>query len=260
MNKRPPDHVFKASRIAISNALNLRILEYNKNPKKCKNCFKPIKYSKRNNIFCNSACSGSYNTKGRKLTNRHKQNISIGMECSTKKNPLYEYRNGEYVRNDKGQKKVRYTRISIKNCTVCDKIFVTQRESSRKTCCRKHSIIARTNRTYLNGSRKTIKFKHPIQGIIILESSWELKIANLLIDCNINWIRPKPLSWKDENNKEHLYYPDFYLVDYDVYLDPKNPYCIQKDEEKMKYILDSGYQVIYGDISIVEKYINDIGM
>ena len=35
------------------------------------------------------------------------------------------------------------------------------------------------------------------------------------------------------NNIKHLYYPDFYLPDYNVYLDPKNSFLIKKDKEKI---------------------------
>lgn len=45
------------------------------------------------------------------------------------------------------------------------------------------------------------------------------------------WIRPKTgFIWTDEGNK---YYPDFYLPDYDVYLDPKNSYLQLKDKVKI---------------------------
>jgi hypothetical protein len=33
--------------------------------------------------------------------------------------------------------------------------------------------------------------------------------------------------WKDNTGNEHRYYPDFYLPEYDVYLDSKNDYLIE---------------------------------
>jgi len=232
--------------------------EYNKNPKLCKKCQHILPYEKRGNSFCNSACSASYNTTGRILNDNQKQNIKNGMLLSIKKNPMMKKIDGKDVRIDKGVKKVNYTRIAIRTCKICNNLFIVQRDSSRKTCSREHSILASTNRKYINGSRKTIEFYHPSQGIIILESSWELKIAELLTKFNFQWVRPGPLKWKDEYNKSHLYYPDFYLIDYDVYLDPKNPYCMIKDKIKIKNILFQGYQLICGDISIIESYINEI--
>lgn len=69
-----------------------------------------------------------------------------------------------------------------------------------------------------------------------LHSSFELKVAQELDKFCIKWIRPNPLNWIDESNVEHRYYPDFYLEDYDIYLDPKNDYLINKDEEKIKRV------------------------
>lgn len=49
---------------------------------------------------------------------------------------------------------------------------------------------------------------------------------------NITWIRPKYLKY-GENKK---YYADFYLVDYNVYLDPKNSFLIIKDADKIAQV------------------------
>jgi hypothetical protein len=40
--------------------------KYENNPKCCKKCDKKIPYEKRNNDFCNSSCSASFNNIGRK--------------------------------------------------------------------------------------------------------------------------------------------------------------------------------------------------
>ena len=74
---------------------------------------------------------------------------------------------------------------------------------------------------------------------------------------NIKWKRPEPLKWVDSNGESHLYYSDFYLEDYDVYLDPKNPYCMKLDKEKMS-IVTKDVNVIYGDLEIVINYIKEL--
>ena len=62
--------------------------------------------------------------------------------------------------------------------------------------------------------------------IVRLESSFETKFADLLDELKIKWIRPKPLPWIDDLGTEHNYYPDFYLINYNIYFDPKNDYLI----------------------------------
>lgn len=75
---------------------------------------------------------------------------------------------------------------------------------------------------------------------VLLDSSWEEILAKRLDELNINWIRPiEPLIWIDLNNLKRNYFPDFYLVEYDMYLDPKNPYAYKVQKEKIDYLLEN---------------------
>lgn len=67
---------------------------------------------------------------------------------------------------------------------------------------------------------------------VILDSEYEFCVAKELDENNIKWERPSPLLWKDENLNEHRYYPDFYLPEYNVYLDPKNDYLINNKSKR----------------------------
>lgn len=72
---------------------------------------------------------------------------------------------------------------------------------------------------------------HPNKGVwykgMWLDSKWELIVAESLDYNNIKWERPKVgFVWTDDNRK---YYPDFYLPEFNVYLDPKNSYLRKKD-------------------------------
>ena len=71
---------------------------------------------------------------------------------------------------------------------------------------------------------------------VMLDSSWELALAKRLDELKIKWVRPKPLKWVDKNGDEHNYFPDFYLEEYDLYLDPKNPAAYQNQKEKVKIL------------------------
>lgn len=54
-----------------------------------------------------------------------------------------------------------------------------------------------------------------------LKGTWELVVAKSLVECNIefsNDIKPIPYEY---NGKEHLYFPDFYLPEYDLYIEVK---------------------------------------
>lgn len=61
---------------------------------------------------------------------------------------------------------------------------------------------------------------------IKLDSQYEFIVANELDINSIKWERPTYFLWEDSNGLTHRYYPDFYLPEYNVYLDPKNDYLI----------------------------------
>ncbi len=72
----------------------------------------------------------------------------------------------------------------------------------------------------------------------MLDSSWEEKLAKRLDELDIKWIRPTtPIKWVDKNGFERNYFPDFYLPDYDIFLDPKNPYAYKSQQEKLDVII-----------------------
>jgi hypothetical protein len=81
-----------------------------------------------------------------------------------------------------------------------------------------------------------------------LDSTWELVLAQRLDELKINWNRPEPLNWVDEQGKTHHYFPDFYLEDYDIFLDPKNPHAITVQKSKLTILLKQ-----YSNIVIIDS-------
>lgn len=89
----------------------------------------------------------------------------------------------------------------------------------------------------LNG--KTIK----------LQSSYEVTVAEILDQNQIDWIRPKPLNYfSTSTGRSRKYFPDFYLPKYNIYLDPKNEYLIPKDCSKIVDVIrDNNVKVLVLD-------------
>jgi hypothetical protein len=87
---------------------------------------------------------------------------------------------------------------------------------------------------YREGAGRSKKFKvfDSYCKEVVLQSSYELICSQILNKLKIKWIRPKCLYY--DNNRR--YYPDFYLPDLDIYLDPKNDYKIKLDEEKINKV------------------------
>ena len=63
-----------------------------------------------------------------------------------------------------------------------------------------------------------------------------MQVAKDLDFNNIVWERPSFLKYKDSKGNYRKYFPDFYLLDYNVYLDPKNDYLIKRDIEKIRRV------------------------
>ena len=87
-------------------------------------------------------------------------------------------------------------KIKVVLCKICNKPFVVRSFSSKKTCNEQCRVIASTKaRTYQNGSKKpSWYFNRQENKKVLLESSWEVRIAELLDELNIRWIRPKTIK------------------------------------------------------------------
>lgn len=76
------------------------------------------------------------------------------------------------------------------------------------------------------------------------QSSYEVTVAQSLDAHEIKWAKPKRLKYVDPTGKFHYYTADLYLIDYDVYLDPKNDFLIEnvnphlgyKDTDKIQWV------------------------
>lgn len=228
-----------------------RLQAYQANPSLCTNpqCSSPIPYLKRNNKFCSSSCAATVNNQSRTPSLEHRKKVSAKLTGRESPNK------GRMV----GGRTV--CQVFFRNCKHCDKLFTDRQDSKhgRKTCslvCSTSSMIG--SRTYQNGSRKPSWFYNRYMNKdVLLDSSWEVSIAQQLDDANIIWIRPDPIPWIDAEGKSHLYYPDFFLPDHNLYLDPKNPYCMIRDQYKMSEV-EKKIDIKYGDINNIIDVINNL--
>ncbi len=81
------------------------------------------------------------------------------------------------------------------------------------------------------GRCKKIKYDSKIAGIVLLDGSWELKVAIFLDENNIQWKRNTIRFPYYFDNRNRYYTPDFYLIDEDCYIEVKG-YEIEKDRYK----------------------------
>lgn len=86
-----------------------------------------------------------------------------------------------------------------------------------------------------------------------LQGTWELSIAKKLDQFFIDWIKTKEekyiFKYLDDNGKQHIYNPDFYLENYDCFLEIKG-YWWGNDKRKMELVMQ---QYPSTKIIIIEK-------
>lgn len=218
---------------------------YNETPNYCLMCGIKLDYYKCSENsklkFCSKSCAAKYNNKlrihnGYKMSEIQKEAVSNFM--------INKYN----IKDENGNIIPKSNKIRYYNCKKCGKLFVkkTVRCNKYVYCSKKcqHDVFSERAKNNLklnkNNNRHSGWYESPIAGRVWLESSWEVKIAKSLDNNNIKWVRPKVgFTWVDEDGKFHKYYPDFYLVDYNTYLDPKNPYCIKQDIYKINYVINN---------------------
>lgn len=86
------------------------------------------------------------------------------------------------------------------------------------------------------GSGRGVKewYESPIAGRVYLRSTYEIEYAKWLDENKINW-RLNTTGFEYEyEGRIHKYYPDFYLVDDDSFVETKG-YKTKKDEAKWKF-------------------------
>lgn len=209
-----------------------------KNPEnisQCLNCNQPT--TKRR--YCSAKCGASYSNKNKVRSKETNEKIS-----KTLTGRKHDHGNGQ-----------KFCKIQSLYCKICNTPFILKSWSkTRQTCSEKCRIeLIFSERKYVNGKRKTIEYFCKTENKnVFLESTWEIEIAEFLDKNNVRWIRPKSILWIDADDKKHRYFPDFYLVDYNLYLDPKNEYCMEKDKDKMEYFTDK-IDIIYGHKNVVKE-------
>lgn len=80
----------------------------------------------------------------------------------------------------------------------------------------------------VNGRVKKVEYKG-----VLLDSQWEVDLAIWLDQNGIIWERPNKGFEYDYKGKKHIYYPDFYLPQLNIYVEVKG-YKREKDEYKWK--------------------------
>ena len=224
---------------------------------KCKTCLtnvKRINSRVKGNIFCSTKCAGIYNsslTRGKSLPPAQREMISNTLKEYYKthvyKRAAYDYtpeaimKRTNAIRQKFGITVINGNIQKQMNCKFCGVSFTSIRKSGYYPiiCSEK----CRHEQRMKNANGNSYKYKG-----ICMDSRWEVIYAEFLDKYNIKWVRPGPIEYTRTDNKTRRYYCDFFLPEYNLYVDPKNPLVITKQKEKLD-ILSKQINLKYGDIN-----------
>lgn len=100
------------------------------------------------------------------------------------------------------------------------------------------------------------RVKHYEYNGVILDGLWELEVAKYLDKNQIVWERPKNGFEYEWNNSKHLYFPDFYLPQYNFYIEVKG---YQRDRDLLKWkVVDKLIVIKQREIESIRKNVYNI--
>ena len=206
-------------------------IAYELSPSKCKCCNTNLPFNIRNNKFCNTSCAAIFNNNARTESGwMHSDSTIAKMQANFYPNSrikfcVCEYCNIRYTWNNIQSKSKRFCSIKCSAKSKFDKMSANAKERG------------------LGGVRQSKKI---LYNGVHLGSTYELTVAKSLDENLIKWTVPNKIPYADPNGKLRTYRADFYLPEYDLYLDPKNDFLINNvnpalgftDIEKIKCVMD----------------------
>lgn len=204
--------------------------------KLCKYCGKEIETikNKKRNIFCNIQCANTFNNKNlnNKNLNNKKRNFSDEYKLILKERikiaclKYAEKYKGKTYEEIHGIEKANELKKKISESLIGKskgKALTLEKELERR---KKISETMKNNPKaggLREGSGRGVKtwYESKIAGKVYLRSTYELEYAKWLDNNNVNWKQNSNSFEYFFNNKNRKYYPDFYLIDEDCYVETK---------------------------------------
>lgn len=160
--------------------------------------------------------------------------------------------------------KIKYSEAIKKAFAVKGSSWDNMTDNQKEKFRENHRVAI--NKRYENGwlpkagRCKKIPFKSKYTGDVTVDGSWEFELAKYLEANNISWKRNKTrFSYTNEKNVASYYTPDFYLPDYNIFIEVKG-YETEKDRCKWRDFTKTLYIFKLGEIKKIQENIcfNDI--
>ena len=251
-SKSTSERLFKRRGInynSIKEERSKKIIEdYNKNPKLCKHCGKPIPWDQREKDFCNSSCAASFNNKGLKKNFNYIQEVLLPKQKSIFINRLEKLYPGKYDTRD-----IVYingsTKVKVIEKLTGDVVEILPETISR--LIKDPNKLVFHKKTYERAKKLgSIRINHLTWDgeTVVLRSSYESDYAELLDSKKIKYeVESLRLKYFDsQSNKNRIAIPDFYIVDTNTIVEIKSDFTldIQEMRDRFKVYQSLGYATI----------------
>ena len=214
--------------------------KYEKNPKLCIYCSNTIPYDKKLNKFCSHVCSAKYSNKNREYKSSDDKRTKI-IKCIHCGGEMMEHIRSRSNKCKKCKKQYKFIRCcKERTCIICNNKYKTI--SNRKTCsdnCRNKYQQKLKQTLYENGfinnapgRCKKITYTSNTAGIVHLDGTWELEAAKYFDKMNFKWKRNTERFKYIFENTEHYYTPDFFIEDWNCYIEIKG---YETDKDRCKW-------------------------
>lgn len=124
-----------------------------------------------------------------------------------------------------------------KFCKKCNNLVISDRtKHTKETCLKKYGYISNMS-TDVFKKQRTVFYKYEYDNQKF-SSTWEIAYYMKLKADKINFVfqpKDKAIEYFDENNKRHLYFPDFYLIDENQLVEIKGNNHFDKYGNPIKY-------------------------
>lgn len=213
---------------------------YLKKQKSCPRCNKTF-YS--NNKFCSSSCAVIFTNKNRgPRSEETKAKISTSVKLNPAGWAVSTYIIPRTHFNTKDPSKWTFSQ-----CKECNKTFEHRKLSKRKYCS--HSCSSGKQGGYHpNSTRKTRTTYKGFQ----MDSGSERQFAELLDKHNIKWTKNSTIKFEYQPGK--YYIPDFYLSEYDYWVEVKAKYYLRADDD-LRWASVPNHEVIWYDNICLPSFI-----
>jgi hypothetical protein len=178
--------------------------------------------------FCSRNCANS-----RVFSNEAIEKKSLANKKWAENNPTIAKENMNRALSAWVSKKTYVDRY----CSSCEK---TLDRTNKSGLCKKHFEDSEGKSEYIarrkNYERRQV-FNKWSNTYVWLLSSLEIKYFEYLENNNIEWSKPNYISYTTADNKQHRYFPDFFLIESNKFIEVKGYYW-PTDKVKMKLVAE----------------------